>query len=110
MLCYYRECEEKTYTRLVPCSHVRCQYHRTDMATRDWFVEHIEPSSEVTQIMLSPFGAIFTSIGFFSMEEYSMIELSCLFYSHITCEKSGLSKSGKVVLCFCFLPFNSLFL
>ena len=39
----YRECEEGSCTRLIPCPHVRCQEHRTDMATKDWVVSHIEP-------------------------------------------------------------------
>jgi len=50
MIGYHRECEEPQCTRLIPCPHIRCQHHRTDMATRDWFVEHVEPSSEVNQI------------------------------------------------------------
>ncbi|WP_420544695.1 hypothetical protein [Nitrosopumilus sp.] len=40
---YYRECEEGNCHRLIPCPHVRCQEHRTDMAIKDWNVPHIEP-------------------------------------------------------------------
>ncbi len=40
---YYRKCEEGNCHRLIPCPHVRCQEHRTDMATKDWIVLHIEP-------------------------------------------------------------------
>ena len=39
----YRECEEGTCFRLIPCPHIRCQDHRTDMAILDWVVEHVEP-------------------------------------------------------------------
>lgn len=39
---HYRECEEGDCHRLVPCPHVRCQEHRTDMAIKDWTVHHIE--------------------------------------------------------------------
>lgn len=38
----YRKCEETECTRLVPCPHVRCQEHRTDMAIKDWVVQHKE--------------------------------------------------------------------
>ena len=38
----YRECEEERCIRLIPCPHIRCQEHRTDMATKDWVVSHIE--------------------------------------------------------------------
>ena len=38
----YRECEEVDCLRLVPCPHVRCQKHRTDMAVQDWIVPHVE--------------------------------------------------------------------
>jgi len=40
---HYRECEEGNCSRLIPCPHVRCQEHRTDMAVENWTVEHIEP-------------------------------------------------------------------
>ena len=40
---FYRKCEEGTCKRLIPCPHVRCQEHRTDMAIKDWVVSHIEP-------------------------------------------------------------------
>ena len=39
----YRECDEGNCLRLIPCPHVRCQKHRTDMAIKDWVVPHIEP-------------------------------------------------------------------
>ncbi len=39
----YRECEETECYRLIPCPHVRCQEHRTDMAVKDWTVPHLEP-------------------------------------------------------------------
>ena len=42
MIGYYRECEELDCTRLVPCPHIRCQDHRTDMAIKDWTVTHID--------------------------------------------------------------------
>ena len=38
----YRKCEDTECTRLVPCPHVRCQEHRTDMAIKDWVVRHKE--------------------------------------------------------------------
>jgi len=38
----YRKCEDPECTRLVPCPHVRCQEHRTDMAIKDWIVRHKE--------------------------------------------------------------------
>ena len=40
---HHRECEEGNCSRLIPCPHVRCQEHRTDMAINNWAVEHIEP-------------------------------------------------------------------
>jgi len=40
---HYRECGEDSCSRLIPCPHVRCQEHRTDMAIKNWVVEHIEP-------------------------------------------------------------------
>jgi hypothetical protein len=40
---HHRECEEGNCSRLIPCPHVRCQEHRTDMAIKNWVVEHIEP-------------------------------------------------------------------
>ncbi len=39
----YRQCEEDNCSRLIPCPHIRCQEHRTDMAMKDWVVSHIEP-------------------------------------------------------------------
>ena len=39
----YRKCEEDNCSRLIPCPHIRCQEHRTDMAIKDWVVSHIEP-------------------------------------------------------------------
>jgi len=39
---HYRECEEESCSRLIPCPHIRCQEHRTDMAIKDWTVQHIE--------------------------------------------------------------------
>ena len=39
----YRECDDSKCHRLIPCPHVRCQEHRTDMAIKDWNVPHIEP-------------------------------------------------------------------
>ncbi|MDH3489143.1 MAG: hypothetical protein OEL56_01710 [Nitrosopumilus sp.] len=39
---HYRECEEGSCSRLIPCPHIRCQEHRTDMAIKDWTVQHIE--------------------------------------------------------------------
>ena len=39
----YRECDDNNCHRLIPCPHVNCQEHRTDMATKDWVVPHIEP-------------------------------------------------------------------
>jgi hypothetical protein len=39
----YRKCEEDDCSRLIPCPHIRCQEHRTDMAIKDWVVSHIEP-------------------------------------------------------------------
>ena len=39
----YRKCEEDDCSRLIPCLHIRCQEHRTDMAIDDWVVSHIEP-------------------------------------------------------------------
>ena len=39
----YRECEEGECPRLIPCPHVRCLKHQTDMATKDWVVSYIEP-------------------------------------------------------------------
>ncbi len=39
----YRECQKANCFRLIPCPHIRCQDHRTDMATQDWVVEHVEP-------------------------------------------------------------------
>jgi hypothetical protein len=42
MIGYYRECQEPKCTRLIPCPHIRCQDHRTDMAIRDWTVTHVE--------------------------------------------------------------------
>ncbi|MCH2405861.1 MAG: hypothetical protein MK200_06680 [Nitrosopumilus sp.] len=39
----YRKCEEDDCSRLIPCPHIRCQEHRTDMAINDWVVSHIEP-------------------------------------------------------------------
>lgn len=50
MVGYYRECGESECTGLVPCIHIRCQFHRKDMAMKDWVVEHIEPSPEVNKI------------------------------------------------------------
>lgn len=41
---YYRKCGEVKCFRLIPCPHVRCQDHRTDMAIQDWIVEHAESS------------------------------------------------------------------
>ena len=38
----YRECEEDNCPRLIPCPHIHCQEHRTDMAIKDWVVSHIE--------------------------------------------------------------------
>lgn len=40
---YYRECEKGNCSRLIPCPYVRCQEHRTDMAIKDWTVQHVEP-------------------------------------------------------------------
>ena len=40
---FYRECQEGSCHRLIPCPHIRCQEHRTDMAIKDWVVSHIEP-------------------------------------------------------------------
>jgi len=40
---HHRECEEGNCSRLIPCPHVRCQEHRTDMAIKDWTVRHVEP-------------------------------------------------------------------
>ena len=40
---HYRKCEEGNCSRLIPCPHIRCQEHRTDMAIKNWTVEHIEP-------------------------------------------------------------------
>ena len=40
---YYRKCGEGSCFRLIPCPHIRCQDHRTDMAIQDWTVEHVEP-------------------------------------------------------------------
>ena len=40
---HYRECEEGSCLRSIPCPHIRCQEHRTDMAIKDWTVQHIEP-------------------------------------------------------------------
>jgi len=37
---HYRECEERSCSRLIPCPHIRCQEHRTDMAIKDWTVQH----------------------------------------------------------------------
>ncbi len=34
MIGYYRECQEPQCTRLVPCPHIRCQDHRTDMVIK----------------------------------------------------------------------------
>jgi len=39
---HYRECEEESCSRLIQCPHIRCQEHRTDMAIKDWIVQHIE--------------------------------------------------------------------
>ena len=39
---HYRECEEESCLYLIPCPHIRCQEHRTDMAIKDWTVQHIE--------------------------------------------------------------------
>ena len=39
---HHRECEEDSCSRLIPCPYVRCQEHRTDMAIKDWTVQHIE--------------------------------------------------------------------
>ena len=47
---YYRECQESNCARLVPCPHIRCQEHRTDMAINDWTVTHVESTSEVNQV------------------------------------------------------------
>ena len=40
---HYKKCEEGSCSRLIPCPHIRCQEHRTDMAIKDWTVHHIEP-------------------------------------------------------------------
>ena len=39
---FYRECDDYRCHRLIPCPHVNCQEHRTDMAIKDWIVPHIE--------------------------------------------------------------------
>ena len=39
---HHRECEEGNCSRLIPCPYVRCQERRTDMAIKDWTVQHIE--------------------------------------------------------------------
>jgi len=39
---FYRKCGNNDCNRLVPCPHVNCQEHRTDMAIKDWVVSHIE--------------------------------------------------------------------
>ncbi|WP_160272918.1 hypothetical protein [Nitrosopumilus piranensis] len=38
----YRKCEQAECLRLIPCPHVRCQDHRTDMALKDWVVPYLE--------------------------------------------------------------------
>jgi hypothetical protein len=40
---HHRECEEGNCSRLIPCPYVRCPEHRTDMAIKDWTVQHVEP-------------------------------------------------------------------
>ncbi len=40
---HHLECEEGNCSRLIPWPYVRCQEHRTDMAIKDWTVQHVEP-------------------------------------------------------------------
>ena len=39
----YQKCEKIKYNKLIPCPHVRCKEHWTDMAIKDWVIQHLEP-------------------------------------------------------------------